>query len=162
MPKSTDGPFLWHEGLRSTRETFSIHRIAEPRPAPYLLLVSGTCSLTPVDKRDGEAKWWHRGDQEFPSPQQQDHNSLGKLSRRELGGGYKQQITDLGSNLQQNTCISTPIMQPPSNAFSGWGFYNQELEVAEDFRWQENSHRGSCAGRWGLELFLNVNSINLH
>lgn len=93
------------------------------------------------------------------------HNSrisLGKLSWRELGGGYKQQITELGSNLQQNTCISTPIMQPPSNAFSGRGFYNQDLEVAEDFRWQENRHRGSCAGRWGLELFLNVNSINLH
>lgn len=29
---------------------------------PYLLPVSGSCILTPMEKWDGKPKWWHRGE----------------------------------------------------------------------------------------------------
>lgn len=165
MPKFTDGPFLWHEAWeRQDRPGFT--RLQNfyllctcSIPAPFLLPVSGSCSLTPMDKWDGKKNGSTEETRSSPV-----HNRRIKLGVLEESWGVdtSSKSQSWGATYSKTHVYLHPDNATPSNAFSGWGLYNLELEVAEDLIWQENSHRGSRAGRWGLELFLNLNSVELH
>lgn len=159
MPKSTDGPFLWHEGLRKARQTFSIHRIAEPVPAPYLFCISSLC-LAPTASlqwTNGMANQNGGTKKTRNSPAHNSRVSLGIL-KESWGMDTSSKSQSWGATYRKTYVYFHRDNATPSNAFSGWGLYDLELEVGEDFRGQENSHRGRCAGTWGL----NLNSINLH
>lgn len=83
---------------------------------PYLCPVSGTCSLTPMGKQDGEPKWRQRGDQDLPSSHQWDQPGR---PLRDPEGWMRAVNHGAGEGTTaKHICIPALVIQPPLNAFS--------------------------------------------